>query len=94
MRLSQEELGMLKKIRELVKDNVDPDALVRGDTKTILFKIPSSDLFGPGSANLVEGAGKLILTIIQDEMKDGVKQVLVDGHTDNVPTKTAKYPSN
>ena len=94
VRLSQEELGMLKKIRELVKDNVDPDALVRGDTKTILFKIPSSDLFGPGSAKLVEGAGKLILSIIQEEMKDGVKQVLIDGHTDNVPTKTAIYPSN
>jgi chemotaxis protein MotB len=94
VRLSQEEMGMLKKIRELVKDNIDPNSLVRGDTKTILFKIPSSDLFGPGSAKLVEGASKLILTTIQDEMKDGVKQVIIDGHTDNVPTKTAIYPSN
>jgi len=27
-------------------------------------------------------------------MQEGVKQVLVDGHTDNIPMKSAKYPSN
>ena len=94
VRLTQDEMKMLEKLRELVKDNIDPNALIAGDTKTITFKIPSSDLFGPGSATLVEGAGKLILETIEEEMQDGVKQVTVDGHTDNVPTKTAKFPSN
>ena len=94
VRLTQDELKMLEKLRELVKDNIDPNALVAGDTKTITFKIPSSDLFGPGSATLVEGAGALILETIEDEMRDGVKQVVIDGHTDNVPTKTAMFPSN
>ena len=94
VRLTQDELKMLEKLRELVKDNIDPNALIAGDTKTITFKIPSSDLFGPGSATLVEGAGNLILETIEDEMRDGVKQVIVDGHTDNVPTKTAMFPSN
>ena len=27
-------------------------------------------------------------------MRDGVKQVIIDGHTDNVPTKTKQFPSN
>jgi len=94
VRLTQDELKMLEKLRELVKDNIDPNALIAGDTKTITFKIPSSDLFGPGSATLVEGAGALILETIEDEMRDGVKQVIIDGHTDNVPTKTAMFPSN
>ena len=94
VRLTQDELKMLEKLRELVKDNIDPNALIAGDTKTITFKIPSSDLFGPGSATLVEGAGELILETIEDEMRDGVKQVIIDGHTDNVPTKTAMFPSN
>ena len=94
VRLTQDELKMLEKLRELVKDNIDPNALIAGDTKTITFKIPSSDLFGPGSATLVEGAGNLILETIEDEMRDGVKQVIIDGHTDNVPTKTAMFPSN
>jgi len=94
VRLSQDELKMLEKLRDQVKDNIDPNALIAGDTKTISFKIPSSDLFGPGSAILVEGAGALILETIEDEMRDGVKQVVIDGHTDNVPTKTAMFPSN
>ena len=94
VRLTQDELKMLEKLRELVKDNIDPNALIAGDTKTITFKIPSSDLFAPGSATLVEGAGALILETIEDEMRDGVKQVIIDGHTDNVPTKTAMFPSN
>jgi len=94
VRLTQDELKMLEKLRDLVKDNIDPNALIAGDTKTITFKIPSSDLFGPGSATLVEGAGELILETIEDDMRDGVKQVIIDGHTDNVPTKTAMFPSN
>jgi len=94
VRLTQDELKMLEKLRELVKDNIDPNALIAGDTRTILFQIPSSDLFEPGGATLAEGAGDLILETIEDEMRDGVKQVIIDGHTDNVPTKTALYPSN
>ena len=94
VRLTQDELKMLEKLRELVKDNIDPNALIAGDTRTILFQIPSSDLFEPGGATLAEGAGNLILETIEDEMRDGVKQVIIDGHTDNVPTKTALYPSN
>jgi len=94
VRLTQDELQMLNKLRELVKDNIDPNALIAGDTKTITFQIPSSDLFAPGTAILEEGAGKLILETIEEEMRDGVKQVIVDGHTDNVPTKTAMFPSN
>ena len=27
-------------------------------------------------------------------MKEGVKQVFIDGHTDNVPMKSSKFPSN
>ena len=94
VRLTQDELLMLQKLRELVKDNIDPNALIAGDTKTITFQIPSSDLFAPGTAILEEGAGKLIVETIEEEMRDGVKQVIVDGHTDNVPTKTAMFPSN
>lgn len=94
VRLSKDELSMLNKLRELVKDNIDPDALIAGNTRTMVFQIPSSDLFSPGSATLKEGAGQLIVETIEEEMQDAVKQVIVDGHTDNVPTKTAKFPSN
>ena len=94
VRLDPKEMAMLDKIRAMVKDNVDPDQLIRGDTKTILFKIPSGDLFGPGKASLLPEAGNLIISTIAQEMEDGVKQVVIDGHTDNVPTRTKMFPSN
>lgn len=94
MRLSRDELKMLDKIRELVKDNVDPDSIVRSDIRTILIRLNTSDLFAPGYSNFIDGADKVILDAIKDEMKEGVKQLLVDGHTDNVPIKSEIFPSN
>ncbi len=94
MRLTKDELLMLARVKELVKDNVDPDSIVRSDTRTILKRLPTSELFGPGSAELVEGAEKLIEDAIKEDMIDGVKQVIIDGHTDDIPIKSAKFPSN
>ncbi len=94
MRLTKDELLMLARVKELVKDNVDPDSIVRSDTRTILKRLPTSELFGPGSAELVEGAEKLIEDAIKEDMIDGVKQVVIDGHTDDIPIKSAKFPSN
>ncbi|PIQ99011.1 MAG: hypothetical protein COV66_14070 [Nitrospinae bacterium CG11_big_fil_rev_8_21_14_0_20_45_15] len=94
VRLTPQEMTMLEHVRELVKDNVDAETLVRSDTRTILKRLPTSDLFGPGSADLLEGAKKLIKDAISEDTKEGVKQILVDGHTDNVPTHSDKFPSN
>jgi chemotaxis protein MotB len=94
VRLSKAEMKMLERVRELVKDNVDAESLARSDTRTILHRLPTSDLFAPGEAFFNEGAEDLIISTIEEDMKEGVKQVLVDGHTDNVPMKSDKYPSN
>ena len=94
VRLNSDEMKMLKRVRELVKDNVDAESLVRSDTKTILHRLPTSDLFAPGEAFFSDGAEKLIVDTIRKDMKEGVKQVFIDGHTDNVPMKSAKFPSN
>jgi chemotaxis protein MotB len=94
MRLTKAELLMMARVKELVKDNVDPDSIIRSDTRTILKRLPTSELFGPGSAELVEGAEKLIEDAIKEDMIDGVKQVIIDGHTDDIPIKSAKFPSN
>lgn len=85
---------MLERVRELVKDNVDAESLARSDTRTILHRLPTSDLFNPGEAFFSEGAEDLIISTIKEDMQEGVKQVMIDGHTDNVPMKSAKYPSN
>ena len=94
VRLSKDEMKMLERVRELVKDNVDAESLARSDTRTILHRLPTSDLFAPGEAFFNEGAEDLIISTIQEDMKEGVKQVSIDGHTDNVPMKSSKFPSN
>jgi chemotaxis protein MotB len=95
VRLDTKEFEMLSRVRELVKDNVDPESLVRSDVRTILIRLKSSDLFAPGSADLKDGAEELILNSLKTEMQDGVKQIHVDGHTDNVPMiDNGPYPTN
>jgi chemotaxis protein MotB len=95
VRLDTKEFEMLNRVRELVKDNVDPESLIRSDVRTILIRLKSSDLFSPGSSELLEGAEQLILDSIRDDITDGVKQIHVDGHTDNVPMKdNGLFPTN
>ena len=95
VRLDTKEFEMLNRVRELVKDNVDPESLIRSDVRTILIRLKSSDLFAPGSANLKEDAEELILNSIKTEMQEGVKQIHVDGHTDNVPMiDNGPFPTN
>ena len=94
VRLDKREMKMLERVRALVKDNVDVESIARSDTRTIVHQLPTSDLFAPGNAFFRAGAEGLIISTIQEDMKEGVKQVFVDGHTDNVPMKSAKFPSN
>jgi chemotaxis protein MotB len=94
MRLSMDEVKMLDRVRELVKDNVDPESLVRSDVKTVLVRLSTADLFAPGNADLIDGAQHLILRELAGKIDEGVKQVLIDGHTDDVPIKSDKFPSN
>ena len=94
VRLDKREMKMLERVRALVKDNVDVESIARSDTRTIVHQLPTSDLFAPGNAFFRAGAEGLIISTIQKDMKEGVKQVFVDGHTDNVPMKSAKFPSN
>lgn len=94
VRLSSQEVEMLARVRELVKDNVHPEELVRGDVKTKLIRLKSEELFGPGQATLIPGAEETIFNAIKDELTQGVKQIQIEGHTDNVPINTEQFPSN
>jgi len=95
VRLTIDEINLLKRVKALLKDNVDPDTLVRSDVKTITFTLKSEQLFAPGSGTLLPGAEQLIFETIKEELTDGVKQIIIEGHTDDVPlSDKTKYPSN
>jgi chemotaxis protein MotB len=92
--LNGDEMTMLRRVRELVQDNVDPETLVRGDVKTLLVRLKSADLFEPGEAELVSGAETLLENVLRERTQEGVKQIQVEGHTDDVPINTSQFPSN
>jgi chemotaxis protein MotB len=73
---------------------VNPESLVRSDVQTVIVRLKSADLFDPGTGEILPGGAELILSRIEENIREGVKQVLVDGHTDDVPIQSAKYPSN
>jgi len=90
--LAAEEIEMLDSVKKLVQDNVDPDSIKRGDIVNV--RLDSSLLFEPGEAKLLPEAGQIILGSIKPHFSLGVKQILIEGHTDDVPVSTKLYPSN
>lgn len=68
-----------------VEVNVLPDA--------VNLEISDNILFTPASAALTEG-GRRLLDDLAATLKNLPYELSVEGHTDNVPIQTARYPSN
>lgn len=62
-------------------------------TKGIKLTLDDSLLFRSGSAEIT-AVGKALLLKISKVVKPLKRHIRVEGHTDNVPIKTARYPSN
>ena len=60
----------------------------------IVINLPDNVLFKTGHANVNEEGQKVLKEIanVLKEFKD--RRFQVEGHTDNVPIKSARYPSN
>ena len=50
-------------------------------------------LFDEGSA-IIKADSKQTLDILAGELKKNDKQIQIEGHSDNLPIKSEKYPSN
>lgn len=60
---------------------------------SISFRISSEILFGSGQAEL-ENAGFDVIDRLIPTLKAGKHRILVEGHTDNLPIQTERFPSN
>ncbi len=56
--------------------------------------ITDSVMFRSGEATLVEPSRRLLRTVARVLSDKGVQSVTVEGHTDNQPIHTSRYPSN
>ena len=81
--VSEDELEMLGKVKELVLDNVRPEDIIGGETKTTGYVLSGTDLFYPGEIELSEEGIELLKTKLQNDMTDNVREVIVEGHTDD-----------
>ena len=63
------------------------------DNRGLVIRISESAFFDPGSADLKLEAQK-VLDVIDTLLKEIPNHVRIEGHTDNIPIKTDKFPSN
>lgn len=85
---------MYNKVSEyLVENNLGADVSVRMQSEGVFVEIKDAILFEPGSAELKE-SGIELLDKLEGLLKDFDNKIVVEGHTDNVPSRTYLYPTN
>tara|TARA_B100000686_G_C16775794_1_gene968364 strand:- start:308 stop:1873 length:1566 start_codon:yes stop_codon:yes gene_type:complete len=86
--LSDKELAMLGKVKGLVEEGVDPETIKRNDIKVIELVIRSADLFINGDTRLSSKGSGLLKKKLQSSLTlGGIKQIRVEGHTDDIELK-------
>lgn len=86
--------AMYENVKEFVNDN-DLNEIVKitEDERGIILQLKDSILFESGLANL-KPESVAILDKINQLIATIPNSIIVEGHTDNVPMKSAKYDSN
>jgi chemotaxis protein MotB len=69
------------------------EIVVSQDEDRIVIRLSDNLLFPPASADIRSSALPL-LAIVARALQDVDEEIRVEGHTDNVPVNTARYPSN
>jgi chemotaxis protein MotB len=78
----------------LALDHLDKNIEVIVNKGTVSFRISSELLFNSGEANL-SGAGQGVMSRLVPALSSAPGyRVVVEGHTDNVPIQTERFPSN
>ncbi|MBI4801418.1 MAG: OmpA family protein [Elusimicrobia bacterium] len=93
-RLQAEEQDMESRLREKM-DNQQLSKFVQIESNAKKIKLVLTDaiLFDSGRAEVKENAKK-VLADIAGELKNMPNEVVIEGHTDNVPIKSGRYTSN
>ena len=89
--LSDQELKLIGRVKDLVKLGISPEAITRNDTKTINLVMSNADLFVPGEIKLSSNGSNILKKKFKNILsKGGIKQIWVEGHTDD--DEFGKYP--
>ena len=81
--LSDQELKLMGKVKELVESGVSPEAIIRDDTQTIELILSNSNLFLPGKIKLSPNGSIILKEKLKDILsKGGIRQIRIEGHTE------------
>lgn len=75
-------------------DQIGQDIAVTPGQDSVRFRISNELLFGSGEANLIDGGHAVLDKLLPTLLADPDLHLVVEGHTDNIPIQTARYPSN
>jgi chemotaxis protein MotB len=75
-------------------DQIGQDIAVTPGQDSVRFRISNELLFGSGDANLVDGGHAVLDKLLPTLLADPDLHLVVEGHTDNIPINTERYPSN
>ncbi len=94
----EEELKQLQsKIQEYIQENdLETEISIEFDTRGLIIRFKDNALFDSGKAE-IKKSSEQVLYFIGDLLKSEEflnRAIRVEGHTDNIPIQTSKYPSN
>ena len=93
----------LKKLKPEQSDDIlsglsdaaeDTDMTVETSASKIVVRVPGASLFKPGEADLQLEARSLLDAVIKEVNKHPEYKVHIQGHTDDEPISTEKFPTN
>lgn len=92
--ISQPKEKLIDELGKLIKDyNYSNSIQLEENERGITVHIQENILFAPGNADLND-ASRLVLKRLAEVIKNLPNDIRIEGHTDNTPIHTSKYPSN
>lgn len=82
-----------KVLNYVSEEGLDAKVSVSMNKRGVFVDIKEAILFDPGSAKIKEG-GHEVLKKLEGLINDFKNDLVIEGHTDDVPMHTATYPSN
>ncbi|MEA4848894.1 MAG: OmpA family protein [Clostridiaceae bacterium] len=85
---------LYKQMNEYIKENnLEASITLRLDERGLLVRFLDNVLFDSGKADLTPSAREII-NKVAEIIKQNDRNIRVEGHTDNVPINTFRFPSN
>lgn len=91
---AEEFQSLYEEMSEYIKDNdLETRITLRLDERGLLVRFMDDVLFSSGKADLTPNA-RDIINKVAEIIRQNNKNIRVEGHTDNVPINTFRFPSN